>query len=166
MHVQTVFGVICIFYYFFSLLARRENDGGNVLESWSPRNLLDTRHGWFDFRLRNSLWLGSAWKMFELDHSNDQEISCYRLQWPILEFQSVKGVHIRSCEAGNVLSSFRCSIGGTISAVSRAEKCSPFYVWLSTRISLYSTYVATKNLSSLKYRKYAWTFIVELSSSI
>lgn len=93
--------------------------------------------------------------MFELDHSNDQEISYYRLQWPILEFQSVKGVHIRSCEAGNVLSSFRCSIGATVLALSRPEKSSPFYVSLSTRIPSYSIYVAAKNLSSLKYGKYA-----------
>lgn len=64
-----------------------------------------------------------------------EEISCYRLEWPILEFQPVKGVHIRSCEAGNVLSPFRCSIedGSNTRRLYRAEENFPLFLLSYTK---------------------------------
>lgn len=105
-------------------------------------NLLDTIPA---ARLRNSAAVSDrhdrAKDAWTRSSERRRNISCYRLEWPILEFQPVKGVHIRSCEAGNVLSSFRPvrSKGNGIGGIERRKISfsSARYTWLSIRAAVF-----------------------------
>lgn len=89
----------CLFPFFSYANRERKNDLKQILELSSSRG--NPLNGL-------SFEIGAIPIKKTLELRSREQISRYRLEWPILEFQPVKGVHIRSFEAGNVLSPFRC----------------------------------------------------------